>query len=106
MNDVAGNIGKTKIASAIAVSQFGVIHAKHVEGSCVEVVYVDRLVYGFETEVVGSAVGGAAFDASASQDRGEAPAIVIATVLKFDESTDFDDGCSAKLATNDNESFT
>ena len=43
------------------------IHTEHVQGRGMEIVNVNWLIDGFEAEVVGCAVGSAAFDTAASQ---------------------------------------
>ena len=75
-----GHIGQAEIAAGVAVGQLLVVDAQQVQHGGVQVVNRDAVLDGLEAELVGGAVGQAAFDAAAGHPHGEAVGIVIAAV--------------------------
>lgn len=61
------DVGEAEVAAGVTVGETGVVEAELIEDGRVEVVHVDLILNGFETEIVGGAVGDAAFDASAGE---------------------------------------
>lgn len=80
MDNFAVDIGESEVASGVAVSEFFVVEAEEVQHGGVEVVDVDAIFDGLESEFVGGAVDVSAFDAAACEPCGEAVVIVIAAV--------------------------
>ena len=75
-----GDIGQSKITTAVTVRKLGVVDAEQVQNGRVDVVDVDGLVDGLEAEVVRGAVDGASLDAAAGESHREPERIVIAAV--------------------------
>ena len=90
MDDVAADVGEAEVAAGVAVGEFEVVEAHLVEDGGLEVVGVDGFVDGLEAEVVGGAVGEAAFEAAAGDDGGEAVVVVVAAVVDAGDGGDFD----------------
>lgn len=103
---MAVDVGESEVASSVAVGEFFVVEAEEVEDGCLEVVYVYAVFDGLESEFVGAAVDGSAFDAAACEYGGEAPVVVVAAVDFTSVCAGlrhFDDGCSAEFTGEDDE---
>ncbi len=74
------DIGETEIAPGIAEREFFVVEAEQLENRCMEIVDVDFVLDGRETEFVGGAMDHAAFDAAASQPHRKTVMVVIPAV--------------------------
>ena len=61
------HIGQTEVPSCVAVGKFFVVESKEVENRRVQIMDVNDIFHGFETEFVGRAVNVSAFDAAACQ---------------------------------------
>ena len=77
LHDVAVNVGEAEIAAGVAVGEFFVVEAHHVQ-EVVEAVNVDAILNGLGTVIVGHAVGVAAANAAAGQPDGEGIGVVVA----------------------------
>ena len=73
------DIGKSKIATGVAISELLVVEAEKMENGSVEVVDVDFVLDGSKAELVSGAVDVTAFDAPACHPHGEAVVVVIAS---------------------------
>ena len=108
VDDVALDVGEAEVAAGVAVGEFFVIETEEMEDGGVEVVDVDAVLGGLESEVVGGAVDVAAFDAPACQPHGESVVIVVATVdfaAVASWGGHFDDGGASEFAAPDDEGF-
>src|SRR4051794_3188569 len=65
-----------------------------------QIVDMNRFVYGFEAEVVGGAIDAAALNPAPCQDVAEAVAVVVTAVLHPDQAADLHSRRAAELATN------
>ena len=63
----------------VVPSELLVVEAEKMESGGMEFVAVDDIFYGFEAHIVGSSVGGAAFDTSSGHPGCEGTSIVVAT---------------------------
>ena len=61
-HDVAVDVGEAEITAGVAVGEAFVVDAEEVEHGGVEVVDAHAVFNGFEPEIVGGAVNGAAFE--------------------------------------------
>ena len=80
MDDAAGDVGQAEVAARVAVGQPLVVEAEEVQERGVQVVVVDLVFYRGEAELVGLAVGDAAFDAAAGEPDRVAFGVVVAAV--------------------------
>jgi hypothetical protein len=80
--DIAGDVGKTVIASARTERQLGVFDPHQIQDGCVNIVNMDRLIHYLPSEVIGRTVGHAPFDASTRKPHGKAVRVVIATGVR------------------------
>src|SRR5687767_14890924 len=98
MDYFAADVGEAEVAAGVAVGEFLVVEAEEVENGRVQVVDMDGILGGFETELVGGAVDGAAFDAAAGEPNGKAVGIVIAAFGLIAAAAEFDGGGAAEFA--------
>ncbi len=101
MHHISVDVGQSKITAGVAVGELFVVEAEAVEHGGVEVVDVDAVFDGLESEVVGGAVDVAAFDASTGEYGGETVMVVVASVyfsLVGAGRGAIDGGRAAKLA--------
>src|SRR5688500_1979912 len=77
------DVGQPEVAAGVAEGQPLVVEAQQVQDRGVQIVDVYLVLHGSEAEVVGSAVGHAAFHAAASQPHGETPVVVVAAGSAF-----------------------
>ena len=78
MYDVAEDVGEAEVAAVVEVSEAFVIEAEEVQNGGVEIVGVHGVDAGFETDLIGGAVGDAAFHAAAGEEGGEGPVVMFA----------------------------
>ena len=102
------HIGQTKIAARVAIGQLRVIEAQQSQNRGVQIMHMNRFVFGLETKFVGRAINRAALDAAARHPHREAVMIVVAPVLLARIGSgrwQFDDRRAAKFAAPDNQGF-
>ena len=80
MDYFAVDVGQAEVAAGVAVGEFFVVEAEELEHGGVEVVDVDTVLDGLESEFVGGAVDVSAFNAASGEPGGEAVVVVIAAV--------------------------
>jgi len=78
VKNVAVHVGKTEVASGVAVGQLFVIKAEEVQDSGVEIVHVHGVLDRLESELVGLAVLQPSFSPAARHPHGEAVVVVVA----------------------------
>ena len=78
MYDVAEDVGEAEVAAVVEVSEAFVIEAEEVQDGGVEIVGVHGVDNGFETDLIGGAVGDAAFHAATGEEGGEGPVVMFA----------------------------
>src|SRR2546421_508031 len=78
LDDLAGDIGQAEVTALKAIRQFLVVEAEQVQDRRLQVVDVDRLVDGVETQLVRSSVGKASLCAAAGEEDGEGVRVMIA----------------------------
>src|SRR5436309_761814 len=81
LNNLPGDIGKAVVAALVAVGQALVIDSEQAQRGRVQVVDVDRVGGDVVAEIVGLAVGHAAFNASARHPAREAARMMVAAVV-------------------------
>ncbi len=96
INDMPMHIGEAAVDAVVVGAEFFVIEAEQVQGGGVQIVAVGGILGGFEAEVVGAAVGGAALNPATGHPGGEGTGIVIAAFA-------LGSGLAAKLAGADHE---
>jgi hypothetical protein len=79
-DDVAVNVGQSKIAAGMAEGQLCMIEAKQLQKSRMQIVDVDRIFDRLETKIISRAVDISAAHTSTRQPHCEAVMVVIATV--------------------------
>ncbi len=93
LDHMSVDICQAAVDAVVVEAQFLVIQPEQVQRGGVQVVAVGGILGGFEAEVVGAAVGGAAFDAAAREPCGECSGVVVAAF-----ACALRGGLSAKLA--------
>src|SRR5262245_48447971 len=93
------HIGEAEVAAAVAIRESLVVESHEVQDRGMQIVNVDSVFDGRETEFVGRAVADPALHASTGHPDRETVMVVIAAFLSF--------GCrrAAELATPDDERF-
>ena len=99
----AVNVREAEVAALEAVGELLVIHAEEVEDGGVEVVDGDGIFGDVPGEVVGGAVGLAAFDAAARHPETEGAGVVIAAGDLFETGAIFAKGGAAEFGAPDDE---
>lgn len=79
-DDVATDVGETKIAAGVAEGEVFVIDAGEVQHGRVEIVHIADLIDGMDAEFVGGPVGGAAAHAAAGEKHAESLGMMIPPV--------------------------
>src|SRR5262249_59006662 len=74
------DVGQAEVAAGVAVGELFVIESEEVKYCGVQVVHMDLLLDGLETQVVGCAVDVASLDAAAGHPHGEAVVVMVAAV--------------------------
>jgi hypothetical protein len=97
MNDMACNVGQSKVATAVAKSEFFVIESEEMQESGVQIINVHTIFDGLVAEVIGSTVMKSSFYPSACHPDGEGMGVVITTERALRV------GGSSKLASPDHE---
>jgi hypothetical protein len=80
IDDVSGNVGKSKIAARVAERKPGVIEPQQMENRGMQIMDVNRFFDRFETVLVGSAVNVAAAHPATCHPHREAMMVVVASV--------------------------
>ena len=75
---MAMHVGEAEVAAFVFEDEFFVIDAEKVQRGGVEVVDVERINGGSESEGVGFSVGDAAFDAAAGEEHGAGLGVMVA----------------------------
>src|SRR5665213_3616925 len=83
LDDFAADFGQAFLASEVHKAERVLIEPQLIKQSGVEVAEVDRVLSGFETDVVGGPVHGAAFKAAARYPHGKASVVMVAPVAFF-----------------------
>ena len=104
MHDVAGDIGKSIVATSEAVSQAFVIDAKQMQDRGLQIVYVDGLFSDIEAEVVGTAVNVSLANTTSGEPDTEGLWMMVASVGLL-TATDFAHGCSSKFSGHHDKCF-
>src|SRR6516225_3255589 len=79
-HDPSVHVGQAEIAAGVAIGEALVIEAQEPEDSGVQIVNVDGMLDGTETEIVGGAMNLASLDAAAGQPHAETIVIVVAAI--------------------------
>ena len=79
INDFAGHIGETEIATVETIGELLVMEAHEMKDRCVQIVDADAVLNGAEAELIGCAVMNAAFHTTTCHPESESMGIVIAT---------------------------
>src|SRR5262245_46931229 len=79
-DDVTVDVGETEVAAGVTEGEFFVIETEQRQNRRVQVVHVDIVLDGLETEFVRGAIHATAAHTAAGQPHGEAIMIVIAAV--------------------------
>src|SRR5690242_20388249 len=96
LDEFAGDISQTEIASLEAIRQFRVIEAEQMQQSRMKIVNVDFVGRGIEAELVGLAHANPGFDASPGQPHRETIRMMVASIV-----ASLDHRSSAELAAPD-----
>ena len=75
---MAFHIGEAKVAAVVEVRKPFVVEAEQVEDGGVEIVGVHGVINRLEADLIGGAVGHAAFHAAAGEESGEGPVMMLA----------------------------
>ena len=79
---MAPNVGKSEVASLVAVNEAFVVDAQAVKRRCMKIVNRNPLMRGMKTKLVRGAVEGAAPDAAPRHPQAVAPRMMIAAILR------------------------
>lgn len=78
LNHLAMHVGEAEVATLEAVGELGVVHAEEVEDGGVEVVNGHGIAGDVPGEVIGLAIGEAAFDAATGHPQREGARVMVA----------------------------
>ena len=81
------DIGEAVVASLELVGQAGVVHPEQMQHCCMQIVHMDWVSRDIVVEVVRFAVGDSSANAAARHPEGEAPWMVIPSVIALCEAT-------------------
>ena len=84
VDNAAGDIGQTKVATGMAIGQLFVIQPHRVQHSRVQIVNVNLVDRSEIAVVVGRSVAEAALHAAARKPHGETPGVVVAAVAALE----------------------
>lgn len=97
--DVAVDVGESEVSAAVAVGEACVVESELVEDGGPEVVHGAFVFGGVVAVFVGGAVDGAAFEAAAGHEDGEAVGVVVASGAALGE------GGASEFAGPDDDGF-
>ena len=92
------HICETEVSSLISVGEAFVIETEKMEQGGVQVVNVDRIDRDVEAKIIGLTVNVSSLDATACQPHGEAPIVVVASVV-----SPLDHRCAPEFSAPDDE---
>jgi hypothetical protein len=81
IDDFTVDIGETIVAALETVGESGVVHSEQMQEGGVEIVNVDGIFCGLESEFIGGAPDGPGANAATGQPQAVAAVVVIATVV-------------------------
>ena len=93
------DVGQSEIASRVAIRQAFVIQSHQMEDGGVEVVHVNSILDGSESEYVGGSKTETRFDPATRHPDGEPVVVVVASLLALGSR------CASKFATPQNQGF-
>ena len=97
---MAPNVGKSEVASLVAVNEAFVVDAQAVKGRCMKIVNRNPIMRGMKTKLVRGAICDAAFDATAGQPHGESMGMMVTPPFL---ATTLSHGCPAEFSTPDHQ---
>ena len=103
VKDFSMHVGEPEVAAGVAVGEALVVEAEQVQDRGVQVVHARGVLDGFEAELVGGAIDGAAADSAAGHPHGEAVRVVIAAELGLAVAAELDGRRAAEFAAPDHE---